>query len=421
MTTQETARGRDGVREAVVRSAARGLSGTEQLAGGFGTAVMALVLLLATLGTAVLSLVGVGLLLVPTVARGIRALANRERGRLARYGVELPELGSPPGGVRGALADLSLRRELGWTASHATLGFLLGFLGVMLPLAAFRDLTFVLWWWVGPSWQSATSIGVGSVHSTAEALWVSLLGVGWLAVIVGVSPNMARLQSWPARKLLVPDPSVDLSLRVAELTATRAAALDAHALELRRIERSLHDGSQNRLVAVTVLLGAARRAMDRNPADAVELLDRAQDAAETALAELRAVARSILPPVLSDRGLAGALTGLASNCGVPCDVEIDLPGRCAASVEATAYFVVAEALTNVAKHSGAHRATVTTALRSGRLHVEVTDDGYGGADTVKGSGLDGVRRRVEAHDGTFRLDSPPEGPTILAVELPCGS
>jgi len=419
MATQETAR--SGLRQAFGRSASRGLLGLEQLIGGFGTAIAALALLMIVVATAVASLVGVGLPAVPAVAGAVRALANRERHRLARYGVDLPELDPPPHGIRGALADLSLRRELGWTAVHATMGAVLGLLGALLPLFALRDLTFFLWWWAGPAGSSASSIGVGTVNSTLGALWVSLLGLGWIAVVVGVVPNMARLQSWPARRLLVPDPSVDLSMRVAELTATRAAALDAHAAELRRIERSLHDGSQNRLVAVTVLLGAARRSLVRDPAQTDEILERAQRAAESALAELRAVARSILPPVLADRGLAGALTGLASASAVPCDARIEVAGRCAASVEATAYFVVAEALTNVAKHSGARQAELTAALREGRLYLQVTDDGRGGADATAGSGLDGIRRRVEAYDGSLRLESPAGGPTILAVELPCGS
>jgi signal transduction histidine kinase len=223
------------------------------------------------------------------------------------------------------------------------------------------------------------------------------------------------------RVLLAPPPGTDLSLRVAELTATRAAALDAHVTELRRIERALHDGTQNRLVAVTVLLGAARRSLERDPAAADAALERAQDAAEQALAELRTVARGILPPALADRGMAGALSGLAAACPVPCRVDVAVPVRCAASVEATAWFVVAEALTNVARHSGATRAAVTVRQAGGRLTVQVTDDGRGGADEAAGSGLSGIRRRVAAHDGVLTLTSPPGGPTTLDVELPCGS
>lgn len=173
------------------------------------------------------------------------------------------------------------------------------------------------------------------VHDMLDALGVAFLGVGWLVVSVVVMPGLAWLQAWPGRRLLSSDGGTDLALRVVQLTATRAAALDAHAAELRRIERSLHDGSQNRLVAVNVLLGAARRALARDPSDAV--LARAQDAAEQSLVELREVIRSILPPVLAECNLADAVTGLASACPVPCRVDADAPGRCAASVEATAY------------------------------------------------------------------------------------
>lgn len=154
------------------------------------------------------------------------------------------------------------------------------------------------------------SMGLWPVRDLYGAIGVGLLSVAWLVIVVMVLPGMARLQAWPGRRLLAPDPGTDLALRVAQLTATRAAALDAHATELRRIERSLHDGTQNRIVAVTVLVGAARRALARDPAVAEEILERAQDAAEQALAELRGVVRSILPPVLTDRSLADALTGL---------------------------------------------------------------------------------------------------------------
>jgi signal transduction histidine kinase len=397
------------------------MASLEQLVGGLGTGFLALLVLVVALLTTAASLLGVGLLLVPAVARILRSLADRERHRLGRFGVELLPPGPAPRRPREVLADRTVRRELAWLACHGTFGLLLGAVGVLLPLLAVRDLTFPLWWRVPPVEISATSLGIGVAHSWADAFAVSFLGVAWIVIILGASPHLAHAQAWFGGRLLAPDAETDLSLRIAELTSTRAAALDAHAVELRRIERSLHDGSQNRLVGVTVLLGAARRALERDPAAAGELLDRAQDAAEQALADLRAVARGILPPVLENRGLAGALTGLASECAVPCEAEIDVDGRCAASVEATAYFVVAEALTNVVKHSGASHATMTATLRDQRLHLEVTDDGQGGADTAGGSGLDGIRHRVEAYDGVLTLSSPKGGPTILAVELPCGS
>ncbi|WP_411099081.1 sensor domain-containing protein [Streptomyces sp. x-45] len=409
------------VRETAVRTLRAAGAATGQLVGGLGTAFLALGVLLLVALAAVTAPVGVGLLLAPAVLRALHALARRERERLSRRGPEIVPPDPPPTRLRPALADPTTRRELSWLVRHATLGFPLGLLGLLLPLCAVRDTTFPLWWRLVPEEATTTSVGVGTAHTWLDALAATLLGVGWIAIALGLGPGMARLQAAPARRLLAAGPDTDLSLRVAELTATRAAALDAHATELRRIERSLHDGAQNRLVSVTVLLGAARRMAPRDPAGADELLERAQSAAEQALAQLRSVARGILPPVLADRGLAGALSGLAADCGVPCRVEADVPQRCAAAVEATAYFVVAEALTNIAKHSGAARASVTVRARGGRLRLLVEDDGRGGADEDGGSGLTGIRRRVAALDGTLRLTSPPGGPTVLDVDLPCGS
>ncbi|AIJ14859.1 sensor histidine kinase [Streptomyces violaceoruber] len=408
------------VRETAVRTLRAARAATGQLVGGLGTAFQALGVLVLLAVAAVTAPAGVGLLLAPAALRALHALARRERARLSARGIEIVPPDPPPTRLRLALADPTTRRELGWLVRHATLGFLLGLLGLLLPLCAVRDTTFPLWWRLSPGEATTTSIGIGTAHGWPDALAATLLGVGWTAIVLGLGPGMARLQAAPARRLLVAGPGTDLSLRVAELTATRAAALDAHATELRRIERSLHDGAQNRLVSVTVLLGAARRMAARDPAGADELLERAQSAAEQALAELRQVARGILPPVLADRGLTGALSGLAADCGVPCRVEADVPERCAASVEATAYFVVAEALTNIAKHSGAARASVTARARGGRLRLLVEDDGRGGADEDAGSGLTGIRRRVAALDGTLRLISPPGGPTVLDVDLPCG-
>ena len=410
-----------GVRGITVRAAGAAVEALGHLAGGLGTAVLALAVLVLLAVTAVTGLVGVGLLMAPLALRALHAVAGRERSRLTRWGPEIAAPDPPPARLRLAVADLTTRRELRWLAGHATLGLLLGLIGVLLPLFAARDTTFPLWWRLVPKGATSTSLGVGTANNWLDALAAALLGLGWIAIIVGLSPGMAQLQARWGRRLLSAGPEADLSLRVAELTATRAAALDAHATELRRIERSLHDGTQNRLVTVTVLLGAARRMVARDPSGAEELLERAHSAAEQALAELRSVARGILPPVLADRGLESALTGLAASCPVPCRIDVEAPGRCAASVEATAYFVVAEALTNIAKHSGAQHAVVTVRSRVGRLHLTISDDGRGGADANGGSGLAGIRGRIAAHDGTFTVASPSGGPTTLKVELPCGS
>jgi signal transduction histidine kinase len=385
-----------------------------RLVGALGTAVAALGVLLLLLGTAVLSLVGVGLLLAPAALRALHAVAARERRRL-----DLPDPRPLPVRPREAVADPPTRRELRWLAGHGTVGLLLSLLVLLLPLSALRDLTFPLWWKLVPAGEAAPTLNLWTVDDWPAALATALLGAVWLVAAVLLAPPAARMLAARGRRLLRSD--ADLSLRVTELTASRAAALEAHLVELRRIERALHDGAQNRLVAVTVLLGTARRAVTRDPAAADLALDRAQTAAEQALAELRGVVRSILPPVLEDRGLAGALRGLAAASPVPCWVDVDVPTRCAASVEATAYFVVAEALTNVARHSDASSVAVTVRTAGSRIQVRVTDDGRGGASPDGGTGLRGVRRRVDAHDGTLTLTSPPGGPTTLEAELPCGS
>jgi signal transduction histidine kinase len=421
MPTLESRSSRPGSARRRFGSARATLDAAEHLVGGLGTAVLALVMLLAVLATAILAVIGVGLLIAPRLLRALRVVADRERARLSRWGPEV--IGAPPvpSGLRAALADSTTRRELGWVAAHATGGLALGLIGVTIPLYAVRDVSFPLWWRLVPPPDATASLWFWTVHDWPGAVGVAFLGLGWLAVTVLLLPTLARAQAGPGRRLLAPDPDTDLALRVAQLTATRAGALDAHAAELRRIERALHDGTQNPMVTVTILLGAARRALARDPAAVDPILEQAQASAEQALGELRAVVRSILPPVLADRSLADALTGLAAACPVPCRIDAPVAERCAASVEATAYFVVAEALTNVARHSHAHKATVSVHRRGPRLLVEVTDDGRGGADEGAGSGLMGIRRRVEAHDGTFNLSSPPGGPTTLEVSLPCGS
>ncbi|MBC6456654.1 sensor histidine kinase [Actinomadura sp. HBU206391] len=414
-----------GLRRAVRRNVmARGrvtLDALEHLVGGLGTAVLAFVALFWMALVALACVVGVGLVLAPTVPRLVRAVADRERARLSRWGPEIIGPEPAPARVRAAFADPAVRRDLCWVLVHGTFGLFIGAACATMPPQAVQDVTYPLWWRLVKPEASSPNLVFWPVDDMLSAFAVVPVGLGWIAVLIGLGPRMARLQAWPGRRLLTPPHDTDLSLRVAQLSATRAAALDAHATELRRIERSLHDGTQNRLVAVTVMLGATRRALARDPSSADAMLERAQDAAEQALAELRTVVRGILPPVLADRGLAGALSGLAAGCGVPCRIDVDVPGRCAASTEATTYFVVAEALTNVSRHSRAQNATVTVRRQDDRLFLRVDDDGRGGADQGHGSGIDGIRRRVEAHDGRLTMTSPPGGPTTLEVELPCGS
>lgn len=400
-----------------IRTAARSVS---QLIGGTGTAVLAASVLVWTLLVLVLCLVGIGFVLIGSALRAVRWTADLERTRLTRWGAEIVEPGPLPAGVRPALADDTVRRELRWLARHGTWGLLVGIVGLCLPLFAVRDLTFPLWWWMVPADEASAALWFWVADSWAEAWLVALSSLGWALLAVVLTPHLARWLAGSGRALLAPPPGTDLSMRVAVLAASRAAALDAHATELRRIERSLHDSTQNPLVGANVLIGAARRRLANDPAGADELLEQAQTAVEHALGELRATVRGILPPVLADRGLDGAISGLAATSAVPTTVDVQVAVRFPASVEASAYFMVSEGLTNVSRHSGASHATVTVRGQGGRLEVVITDDGRGGADETSGSGLAGIRRRVEAHDGTFAVTSPPGGPTTLEARLPCG-
>ena len=211
----------------------------------------------------------------------------------------------------------------------------------------------------------------------------------------------------------------ELTERVDELTRTRRGAVEVQAAELRRIERDLHDGAQARLVALSMQLGRAEERLADQP-DVADLVRQARGEAGAAIAELRDLARGIAPPVLADRGLVAAVESLGQRAPFPVTVDADLAERPLPVVETAAYFVVAESLTNVAKHAAGASARVTLRQRDGRLLVEIADDGPGGA-TAGGAGLTGLRHRAEALDGTLLVLSPPGRGTTIRVELPCGS
>jgi signal transduction histidine kinase len=254
--------------------------------------------------------------------------------------------------------------------------------------------------------------GAPAMAASAASGLVLLLAAPWLA------RALASADAALARALLSP-PS-DLAARVSELELSRERVVGAAEAERRRIERDLHDGAQQRLVALAIELGRAKAKFDED-IDAVRLLvDHAHTEAKNVLAELRGLVRGVHPPVLTDRGLDAALSGLAALCPVPVDVEVDVPLRPKPVVEAAAYFVVAEALTNVAKHARASHARVVVEQhgRPGTLSVVISDDGVGGADPG-GAGLRGLADRVGGVDGSLTVESPRGGPTIIAAELPC--
>jgi signal transduction histidine kinase len=258
----------------------------------------------------------------------------------------------------------------------------------------------------------------------ADGVWCGLLGRR--PAVLPLITRLAELDAAWSTALLKPSPKARLTERVAQLTQTRAGAIAAHSAELRRIERDLHDGAQARLVSLSMRIGLAKRAYDRDPQAARRLLDEAQEQAEEALAELRHVVRGIHPPILTDRGLAGAVRALAASSGLEVTVradDLDTDPRAPAAVEAAAYFVVAEALTNAARHSGSSRAEVSLTRTGAGVRVFVRDEGKGGAESAGngtgGTGLPGIRRRVAALDGTFTVTSPAGGPTVIEAELPC--
>jgi signal transduction histidine kinase len=248
-----------------------------------------------------------------------------------------------------------------------------------------------------------------------------LLAIGVALVALGLWTGPVALRGYGglARLVLTPSREAELARRVEQLALTRRETLDTGAAELRRIERDLHDGAQARLVAMGLTLDAAGRLIDTDPAAARALLYEARDTSARALAELRDLVRGIHPPVLADRGLADAIRALALDSPLRARVTGSLPGRPPAPVESAAYFAVSELLANVAKHSGGGAAEVDLRYSDGALRISVSDDGDGGADPSRGTGLSGVARRLAAFDGVLVLSSPAGGPTVINMEVPC--
>ena len=250
-----------------------------------------------------------------------------------------------------------------------------------------------------------------------------LAGIGLVLLLLApaVVRGLVALDVAFARALLGPLPGA-LARRVDELERSRARVVDAGEAERRRLERDLHDGTQQQLVALGMTLGRAKARYARDPLAVGELLDDAHQQAKDAVTDLRGLIRGLHPPVLTDRGLDAALSAIAVRCPVPVDLTVELDERPNATVEAIGYFVVAEALTNVARHSHAAHASVAVRREGGGpLWITITDDGVGGADPDRGTGLRGLADRVSGVDGQLRVDSPVGGPTVLIVELPCAS
>ncbi|MGD0704013.1 MAG: histidine kinase [Trebonia sp.] len=249
-------------------------------------------------------------------------------------------------------------------------------------------------------------------------IWVTAAGVALLFAAPWLTAGVQALDVRAARALLGPSRAEELEHRVEELAETRAGAVDAADAERRRLERDLHDGTQQRLVSLAINLGMARAQATTAEAARLAIAD-AHEEAKSALAELRDLIRGLHPAVLEDRGLDAALSGVAARMPIPVRLTVDLPRRPAPVIEAVAYFVVSEGLSNIVKHAQASQAEIVVSRAGDRLHIIVTDDGGGGADPARGTGLTGLAKRAASVDGTFEIVSPLGGPTLLTVDLPC--
>ncbi|MFE5238611.1 MULTISPECIES: sensor histidine kinase [unclassified Streptomyces] len=387
-----------------------------------GLAVLVAVLLLATVGGA-LTLVLVGLPLLLTLALIGVPVAAVERRRLRL--IDPGPLGDPHRAPERAGLTAWLRTRLREQATWREFGYALLFAVVLWPLEGLLAggvLALCGGLLATPLVMAAVTGGeevrvlkLYLAESYPGAFAAALLGLALLPLSAYPLGWAAVARAALTRALLSPDTG-GVDARIQELGRSRMRLVDAFEAERRRIERDLHDGAQQRLVALSMTLGLARLESPAEPLGG--LLAKAHEEAGEALVEIRELIRGIHPQVLTDRGLAAAVEDIADRSAVPVDVELDLPERLPQPVETAVYFAVCEALANVAKHSGAGRARVTGRVDGARLTVEVRDDGDGGAATAGGTGLQGVADRLSVLDGRLLLSSPPGGPTVLRLDVP---
>lgn len=384
-------------------SVRRWVSGGARTAAGLllgtATAVVELVFLVVAAGGAAYSLVfSRGERAVPgVIGAAARLLAELERRRLARF------LGSANPGGHGPL------RALAYLVLRAPVGLLGGAILLLIGYGAVTGLALAGGWLLGREPDNIPPKPWIIAYVAVAGIVLLFLAVQGLAGVVALERRLAR-------RCFGPSPLEVYERRIAQLSTSRADVIDAVNDERRRIERDLHDGVQQRLVGLAMLIGRARRAAD--PDRAAELIRQAHEESQQALSDLREVAWRVYPTALDAEGLQAALETVAERSAVPVEIDYALTGRPGGAVETAAYFMVSEAVTNAAKHSGAGRVVVRVAARGTMIVVCVEDDGTGGADPG-GGGLAGLTRRVAALDGSLVVHSPPGGPTVITAELPC--
>ncbi|MGW6567398.1 sensor domain-containing protein [Streptomyces sp. NPDC054975] len=361
-------------------------------------------------------LVGLPLLLLAGVALGG---IERRRLRLvdrdpAADPHRVPDAPGLAAWLRVRVREQATWRELAYAVLHATVLWPLDLivLAVALGLPAVLISTPLL---LAVDGEEVKVVKAYLVTSYPPAFAAAVLGAVLLVALLYPLAALAGARAALGRALLAPR-EAELRERIGEVTASRARLVDAFEAERRRIERDLHDGAQQRLVALTMTLGIAR--LDAPPGPLADRLAQAHAEAGRVLTELRELIHGIHPQVLADYGLGAALTDAADRSAVPVTTDIDLP-RLPTAVESAGYFAACEALANIAKHSGATRATLTARHAAHALRIAIEDDGHGGADPACGTGLTGLADRLAVLDGTLTIMSPPGGPTILRVEIPC--
>ncbi|MEU9883901.1 histidine kinase [Sphaerisporangium sp. NPDC051011] len=369
------------------------------------------------LGVGAVSVIFVWTLVVPVAGSLLLMwllplLTRLQRLRFAAYlGVEIPPV--PKRRWEGNIAMRLVRR-----ARSATLWRQVAY-HLLSPLISGVGFAGVIATWSG----ALVTGGVAAHFWGLGDRWPGVLFTVLSGALVVAGPWLAQgvtaLDVIAAEALLGPSISDQLAERVETLRESRAEVIDAADAERRRIERDLHDGAQQRLVSLAMKLGMARATFGDLPPAARDMIAQAHDEAKHALKELRDLVRGLHPAVLNDEGLDAALSGLAARASLPVRLRVDVPERVSPTIEAVAFFVVSEALVNIAKHAGASTAEVTVLREGPRLRVVVFDDGRGGADPAAGTGLRGLAQRVGSVDGTLKLDSPPGGPTTIRVEVPC--
>jgi signal transduction histidine kinase len=380
--------------------------------------------LIATCATA--WIVGAGVAVRGGMLRLSARMAAFDRRRLAWFGAPVEQVPLPRREPRMSL----WQSQQAW-ARASWLWRLPAYQLVRLPAASAAGFVAVTWWWAAiicfvlaagrtsPSLLLAWQVGPvspGPVGVLALVLTGVAAMLAWPFIVLG----MARADVLLARWLLGPSRSRLLAAEVTRLGAARHLAVESAEAERRRIERDLHDGLQPQLVSLALDLGLARARLERDPEAARSMVERAHVGAKRATEDLRNLVRGIHPAVLDERGLDAALSALVAGCAVPVSVDVNLGQRPDPVIESAAYFVIAEAITNVTKHSEARTAAVTVTGNGAMLRVVVEDDGRGGAHLEPGGGLAGLAARLASVDGILTVSSPPDGPTRIEAVIPCG-